>query len=481
MAGLDANGLTIKRQPEILSDIVTAEQTNINPNINTQDDELLGQLNNILSSALADQWALAQAVYDNFNIDKAEGKNLDDLAALRGATRIAASATSGTQEFVGNDGTVIPLGSIVSNPVSNDRFVVDSQVNISTNNCYSCIYSVSTVLNSTLYELQVNSVTYSYTSDSDATAAEIVAGLKADIDADTNATFTATVVSETLVLQTTANSLSASAVTYLTVDSVTVRSLIRAEEVGPLVAPSGSVTNIVTNVSGWVSTTNPSQLILGRLEETDEELRVRIPLITSTGSTGTIPSIEGALLANVEGITTVSVVENTTATPDVAGRPPHSYETIVVGGDNTDVAKEIWRTKPAGIELFGNTNVIINDSNGNPRSIDFTRPVAVNLAMRVQYSLYSEESFPSDGDNTIADVVEAEVKALGVDEDVIPSRFFGPIYSAVTGIDELIVEVQVITNPGDAPNPGSWQTTRLAISESEFSNITPVDITVSQI
>jgi hypothetical protein len=55
---------------------------------------------------------------------------------------------------------------------------------------------------------------------------------------------------------------------------------------------------------------------------------------------------------------------------------------------------------------------------------------------------------------------------------------FGPIYSAVTGIDELVVEVQEIASAGDPPNPVNWQTTRLAIDEDEFSSITDVDIVV---
>ena len=481
MAGLTANGLEIKRFPEVLADTEAAERANIDPNINTRDDELLGQLNNIFSAGVAEVWEACAAVYDAFNIAKAEGKNLDDLAALRGVSRITASKTSGTQEFSGTDGTIIPTGSVITNPITGDRFLTDVAVTLTSSSCYNVTYSVRSLLNNTQYDLEVNDSVYSYTSDASATNLEILNGLKAQIDADTAATFTATVVNETLVLQTTDTVLNASSITYLGVDTVTVRSTISADVVGDVVAPAGAVTSIITNVVGWNSTSNPNQLVVGRLEETDEELRVRIPQVTSSGSTGTIPSIEGALLANVDGITTVSVIENTTAVTDGDGRPPHSYETIVVGGDNNDVAQEIWRTKPAGISLFGNTNVIINDSNGNLRSIDFTRPVAINLACRVQYTKYSEEQFPSDGDTTILNTVLADINALGIDEDVIPSRLFGPIYSSVSGIDSLTVEVQTITNPGDVPVPGNWQTARLAINPDEFANITNVDITVSEV
>ena len=50
---LDANGLTIRRLPEVLEDLVTSEQQLINANISTDDDTLLGQLNVIIAAAIA--------------------------------------------------------------------------------------------------------------------------------------------------------------------------------------------------------------------------------------------------------------------------------------------------------------------------------------------------------------------------------------------------------------------------------------------
>lgn len=542
---LTPQGLVIKRLPEVVESLEGRERQNIDPNISTTPDTVLGQENNIFGSDIADVYALAQAVYDAFNVDKAEGKNLDDLAALRGITRFSATRSStNRQQFIADNGTTVPASSQFSNPITNDIFFNPSSISINNNSCLSANFTVAQVLNNESYNITVNGAIYNYLSSGAATATEIVNGLAALINADGSATWTASVDGSVLIISSdTTIPIQIVVITYLSVEEVTVEGRIEAQEFGPIVAPANSVTNIVSVVPGLISTTNILQLTLGREEETDEELRQRIKEAGASDCTGTIPSIESALLGNVLGVTSAIAVENVLATHDfdiinvvgtfVVGEtitgsisaatgtvqeivdpdtlrvrvcginftqgeeisgspsgataeiqkdiPPHSYETIVVGGDNTAVAEEIWRTKPAGIQIIGNTNVIIQDSNGNNRSIDFTRPTVSNLAVRVQYTRYDEESFPISGNDLIRTAVVNHVDGLGIDVDVITGRMFGPIYNAVSGIDELIVEIQIIPNPGDPPNPGSWQTDTIPINIDQFANTTDVDVTVVDI
>jgi uncharacterized phage protein gp47/JayE len=545
MAGLTSQGLSILRLPEVLDEIETAERSNIDPNISVTEDTVLGQLNNIIGSSLSDLWALLQAVNDNFNIDVAEGKNLDDLATLRGVTRVPATrSNTDRQQFVGDNGTTIQANSLFSNVITGDRFFNPSEITLDSSACLSANLSVQQVSNLETYTITINGINYEYTSSGAATASEIINGLATLINDDTAATWSATVDGTTLTISSDdTNTIQIVVITFISIDQITVEGRIEAQEFGPIVAPPNSIENIVTIIPGLISTTNILQLVLGREEESDEELRQRAKTAGSSDCTGTIPSIEMALSNNVIGVTSALVVENVLATHDfdisditgtfqvgetivgdasgAEGRiveivdadtlrvricgiffdeteditgvtsgatatldkdfPPHAYETIVVGGDNTEVAEEIWRTKPAGIKLYGNTNVIIVDSNGNNRSIDFTRPLAVNFAVRVQYTLYDEEQFPVGGNGVIVDTVVDHINDLGIDVDVITGRMFGPIYSAVSGIDELIVEIQVIASPGTAPNPGSWQTATIPIDVDEFANITDIDVTVLNI
>jgi len=120
MGELTSTGIQIRRLPAVVEDIEAAERANIDPNISTEDDELLGQLNQIIGSEIASEEALAEATYDAFNVDKAEGVSLDNLAALIGITRIAATnSNTDSQQFVGTDGTTIPsLISAIRHPPS---------------------------------------------------------------------------------------------------------------------------------------------------------------------------------------------------------------------------------------------------------------------------------------------------------------------------------------------------------------------------
>jgi uncharacterized phage protein gp47/JayE len=483
LAGLDENGLTIKRLPEVLADIVVSEQENIDPDISTRDDELLGQLNNIVATPIADVWALIQAVNDNFNLLKAEGKNLDDLGVLTSTVRQAGTKSSTPdQQFSGNNGVTVLAGTIVQNPITLDRFIVANNISISVGSCISAKYSVASVLDTELYTLSVNTTEYTYTTGVSATALEILNGLKAAIDADTAATWSSEVDTgeEQLAITTAGDDISIVTITFLLADEVTVSGLAEAEFEGEVSAPSNSVNTIVTSIAGLASTTNPSAYIIGRLRETDEEYRARILVSQQSSGKGTVEAIQDDV-SNVAGVTTANVMENDQSVTDLDGRPPKSFEVTVQGGTDAEVALAIWISKPAGIETFGTTSTNIEDSSGNQQTINYTRPLPVHLAILVEYTKYDEESFPAGGEASIASTVQSHTDGLGLDEDVIPSRYFGPIYAGTEGINSLVVKVQVLASPGDPIVPASWQTTKLPISFKEFASTTGTDITVTEV
>ncbi len=489
---LTPDGLEIRRLPEVTEDIVESEQSLIDPNINTDDDTLLGQLNQIIAAAIADQEALAQAVNDNFNPLKAEGKNLDDLAAIIGIKRIAATRSNTDEQlFVGDEGSVLFSGSLIlENPTTQDRFITTSEVTLSISDCRYGSVSVQTVLNNTTYTVVVNSTQYDYLSDGDATEQEILDGLKGLIDADGAATWTADSSNNVLTITTNdAFNIGISGLVNMLPDKAAVFGNAQAQVVGDIVAPANSVTTIIVGAGGLDSTTNSSSYVRGRLEETDEELRARLLDSQQIAGSATVPSIEDSL-RNVTGVTSARVFENRSFVTDGDGRPPKSFESIVIGGDDSAVAQQIYDSKPAGIETYGITNseTVLDslgnqaeDSDGTPLLINFTRPQPVHLAFEVEFTKYDEESFPTGGEAGIATALETWANAQGVDTDIIPSRSFGAIYVAVSGIDSLVVKVQEIANPGDPIVPGNWQTTRLPITFREFGSTTTNDITVIEV
>lgn len=475
MAGIDATGLTIKRQPEILSDIVLAQKTNIDSNFNADDNTVIGQQNKELATVVASLWALAQAVNDNFNIDLAEGKNLDDLAALRNVTRQGAtSSTTAYYMLTGTNGTVVPAGTYFSNPSTGDQFTNPTAITISSSACTQAKIKVSTLLNNTNYVVTVDGTDYTYLSDASATKIEIADGIAALITAVSGLTAVSDGVdSVTITNDDDTTAISVSVITYFLFTSVTSFGRLDAVETGVIAAPAGSVSSIDTAVSGLSSATNPYAFIVGREEETDDELRVRIAAGGDTSGTGTVPSIEASILNNVAGVTSVEVVENVSDVTDGSGRPPHSFETVVIGGTDVDVATELWRVKPAGIQLYGGQFENITDSGGQIRRVDFTRPSAITIEFIVNITQYAEEP-PLTGDyaDKIKQAIVDKIATLGVGVDVIAGRFFGSIYGAVDGIDT--VEVLIAYSP-TTPTVS----TTLAISDSEYATASVSNIDVN--
>ena len=478
MAGLDSTGLSIKRFSEILSDLEALQLEKVSPDLSFADDSIAGQTNSVLVEMFTLFWELAESVNSNFNKNSAEAKNLDDLGALIGVTRQLEKKTSGTLEVLGDEGTKLLTGHTFQSSVTSNKFVVPSETNISSSLCKEVTYTVGQVLNTTDYDLTINGILYSYTSDADATANEISAGIKALIDVDTNITWSAALSGDDLVVTTTDTAeISVFSETYLSVVSVTKLVTIQAEEFGAIVVPANTVTVNLGITTGITSLNNPSALIIGRLNETDEEYRLRFAISSSLRGKATLPAIRSAV-SSVDGVSNTVVLENTSAVVDGNGVDPHSFEVVVQGGEDAEVATAIWNTKPSGIGSFGTTSENITDSIGEQRTIKFTRPTVINIAVQVTYTLYSEESFPDNGEELISDSVLAEVNALVVGVDVIPQRLFGPIYSGVSGIQDLTVEIQTLTTPGDTPGGGSWVEIPIAISQKELGQTTLTDITI---
>jgi len=109
--GLDATGLTIKKQVDILADILAslkAPSPGVGVDVNTAARSLLYQVASIFATTESDLWSLLQAAYNSFSPDNAIGDQLENICALVGITKLAATSTAGVVQCTGTPGTVIP-------------------------------------------------------------------------------------------------------------------------------------------------------------------------------------------------------------------------------------------------------------------------------------------------------------------------------------------------------------------------------------
>jgi len=76
-------------------------------------DTFLGQFTAIMAEMLGDLSEASQAIYDAFDVGNATGIQLDNLALIVGVPRKQAGFSQATVTFSGDEGTIIPEGSVV--------------------------------------------------------------------------------------------------------------------------------------------------------------------------------------------------------------------------------------------------------------------------------------------------------------------------------------------------------------------------------
>ena len=481
MAGITPEGLVIKRLSEVLSDkraqAVQLFQDLVSPGdvIDTSASSALGRLIALAAPGEADLWEAVQEVYSAFDPNSATGVALDNLVALGGLTRFENTFTTAQALFTGNNGTLIPAGSVVNSSTTGESFNVVSSVALSPSLASGVVVAVTTVANNTLYTITysrlTSSTTVSFTSGPSATAASILSGLKAEIDAN-HPTLVATVVGSTLdvrlddIFQTATFSRSAN----LGFTKITKLGDLVAQNYGPIEQSPNTITTISTPVLGWDSVTNPISAVAGRYVETDEELRERFRVSKFERASNILEALYSALI-NLDTVEQVVIYENDTDVTDANGIPAHSFMPIVLGGISTNIAQSIWENKPLGIRSYGNTSVTIYDSQGFPHDIGFERPNPVTVYIDLDITTNSD--FPQNGEQAIKDAIAAYMEAqFGIGEDVVYSRLYTPINS----IDGHQVNSLTI---GTSPNPTGVSNIPIAFNELFSLDPNNIVITVS--
>ena len=333
--------------------------------------------------------------------------------------------------------------------------------------------------NDATYTVTINGTPFSHVAVSQ-TAAVIVAALKVLVDAGSEpVTFTDNLDGTFFLFaddQTLAFTLALTA--ELSVGDVSAPGIFNSVNTGPVEAPPSTLTQIDTPVFGWASITNPSVASLGSNIETDTALRLRRRRSVSIAGAGTVDAITANILDIVD-VTDAFIVENRTFAVDAGGRPPKSFETVVTGGADAEIGQVIWDRKPAGIETFGGIATAPLDSQGVARVINFSRPTDIFVHLEIDYTLYSEEIFPSNGEVQIAQVASDSGNLLGINEDVILQRFHGPIFSAVAGIATLAV--RIATSATEFGPPGAFTAVNLDIEAIEIAKFAVSRITVTAV
>ncbi len=125
MAGLTLEGFERKTLEELLAEVEAEQRANIDPGIDTTLFSLVGQLNAVIGSKLAELWELGQDLYDMLDPDKVEDAAQDALYLLTGSLRKPATKSTVTATVNLEPGASIAIGDAVASVLGNPtaRFV----------------------------------------------------------------------------------------------------------------------------------------------------------------------------------------------------------------------------------------------------------------------------------------------------------------------------------------------------------------------
>jgi len=479
---LSSNGLTIKRFREIISDAQARLDAGDSGIVITDEaNKTANNIGNAFSLALSEVYELIEEVYNANDILSAQGVALDRLVIYKKITRRDATASEGLVELFAESALrILPNLSLSSIRGRTLCCAEDTSIGSSIFRTVNYTFNPSDLaVNGRSYFLYINGVDYSHTATSGQTLQDVANALRSSVDAVTG--FSATSTSGNLFIQNeeVSNFNIAIEGSFVRGNYSTLVPF-KAQETGEVQILANTVNTIVTPLSGLLSVNNPLDFDTGSEEESDEELRERF--LTSTGAVGwATPDAVFKAVSEVEGVSSTNILNNPTNTTDSNGLPPHSFEVIVLGGEDNDIAESIISVAPLGIQSQGSTQVVVTDSTNNPQTIRFTRPTNQYLFIRVEYEKYEEfETFPVGGEDLIRQTLVNELKFLP-NKDIIPSSFSAPLYKNIKGLGEVRISCGISPNEGDAnPTGGTYTTDKITISARDLAILEDFRITVTE-
>lgn len=197
------------------------------------------------------------------------------------------------------------------------------------------------------------------------------------------------------------------------------------DSIGVINAVTNSLTVIKSPIYGWASVTNEQPMVIGKLRETDQALRLRRRGSVSKGNRNMTEALWAAL-SDLQGVVEVSVLENATPLKDSRGLPPHSIHVVVLGGDDLEIAQTIWISKTGGTVLAGEQVIEITDQMGNAQSIRFSRPTPVPV--KIEVSITPKAGWNYSTSNIIKKVLVDWInKEIQVGDELINSSLYTPL------------------------------------------------------
>lgn len=461
--GLTYIGFIRMRLPEIISRIKAQLETNTGLTFETSPDTITGQTIGAFAEQIAIAWEQLEQLFFAMYPESAVGVALDNAVAYAGVFRLLDRATSSIATLITNvPGTIVP-GNTQVGMSSNllHKLFLQSDVTIEAPNANYLQYKVP--IGTTAASLRLNGTLYNGVgANASATAVNLAAAI------DANPFIYAEVQSflgDFFVQMWSVNNsiIAPTDIANLTLDRIGSPGVFESDDFSTFVIAARDIDTILTPQAGLIAVTNVQDGTPGREEETDEQLRERYRTGVYRLGAGTTASVE-ALLRQLPGVTLARVFENEEDTTDAEGRPPHSIEAVVIGGDNVAISELIQRYKGGGVNTFGNNTFTILDRNGIEKDVMWSRPVDKYIWLDVAVAEAAEEGLPIDYVARVKAAIMTLNSKFRPGGNVYLDRIKGT-YASVTGIASSVMTATT----GTLTVPGTYSGADIAISNREIA------------
>ena len=396
--GLSDKGFSRPTFNDILDAKISKAKELFGEDVDTSEFSNIGKFIRIDAYDLAKAYEDLELIYYARFPNTASGSSLDRLCVFARISRNPATAATHKVTIAGTEGKTIPAGFTVSIGTADEDAITFRSVEDVT---LGIIYIETT-------DSAIDDEKTYYTKSGD-TYTAISAPTFVDID-------------------TYYEQITGGVVTVKCVETGTIGN-VGANAINTIVNPNADVTGIICS----------ELLSYGDVEESDYELRKRFSQAIEGAGSANVNAIRAAIL-RVPTVISAGIIENDTNETDSKGRPPHSFECFVYGGENyeQEIGEAIFSKKPLGIKAVSTSTMPVSvdvlDDGGHTHTIKFSHTEDINV--KINITIKKNNTFETDGVQQIRTNLTDYINNLGVGAPVIISSLYGYIH-AVTGVTEV--------------------------------------------
>ncbi len=252
---------------------------------------------------------------------------------------------------------------------------------------------------------------------------------------------------------------------------------------GPIPCPVGTLTNIIVGIGGWSSIINNTPGVLGSTVESTIAFEDRRSQSVTINAVNTNSAVKANILA-IDDVIDAYVIDNYTSVAKIVGATnfsvkPHSIYVCVYGGADKDIAEAIFRKKPPGCDMNGNTTYIVYDTNyPSPQpQYNITWQEAIPTPIKFDIEIANSINLPS---NIISLVRQAVLDSFSGADGTLRAGIGATIYSGkynsvIFNIDKNLVAVNHVRLSFD----GITWSTSLPIGIDQIPTLSTFDINVT--